>query len=458
MSNQRNATQHFDVVIIGGGPGGTAAGITLLKRDGTSVAIVESSDYSAHRIGESLTPGVRPLLEYLDVWEPFTAQQSLESFGSQAAWGSPELHGLDYMFTLHGTGWGLDRLRFDTMLANIFQERGGTLFTNTRFQACERTAENQWTVQVRDQERNVWNIHSSYLIDATGRSGHVAKELRTTRTVHDQLVGVGRIAQLSNNCAVESVIMVEACEYGWWYTAPIPGNRMSVVLMSDADIVSQMQAARLEVWQRLLNNMVLTRQRVADAEFTEKPRSFSCLSSCLRQVGGNNWVAVGDAAASHDPLSSSGIPHAIGSGVQGALVAANALYADGRMLESYQHSIHTDFQQYQRTHWGYYRRENRWPQSTFWKRRTTPIAIDPHATVQCTRSVNSATQYNPVHLSAEVAWQLYRVCTSGTPVHQLVRAVVDEHPHIPDQHVILGFQELVDNGLVEIESVGYSTT
>ncbi|MHC4880808.1 MAG: tryptophan 7-halogenase, partial [Planctomycetota bacterium] len=61
----------FDVVILGGGPAGCAAGLTLLKRDGVSVAIVEASDYTVPRIGESLTPGIRPLLEYLDLWCDF---------------------------------------------------------------------------------------------------------------------------------------------------------------------------------------------------------------------------------------------------------------------------------------------------------------------------------------------------------------------------------------------------
>ena len=102
MTANTHQKHNFDVVILGGGPAGTAAGMTLLKREGLSVAVVEASDYTTPRMGESLSPGMRPLLEYLHIWEPFKQEQSLKTFGSQAAWGSDTPSALDYMFTLHG--------------------------------------------------------------------------------------------------------------------------------------------------------------------------------------------------------------------------------------------------------------------------------------------------------------------------------------------------------------------
>jgi len=51
-------------------------------------------------------------------------------------------------------------------------------------------------------------------------------------------------------------------------------------------------------------------------------------------------------------------------------------------LKGYQETIHDDFLQYLRTHWRYYRREDRWPDSVFWRRRTTPVSIDPNEKFQ----------------------------------------------------------------------------
>src|SRR4051794_14939496 len=53
-----------DVLVIGGGPAGTAAAITCAHA-GLSVSLIEGIDFPRHRPGETLHPGVEPLLECL---------------------------------------------------------------------------------------------------------------------------------------------------------------------------------------------------------------------------------------------------------------------------------------------------------------------------------------------------------------------------------------------------------
>ena len=442
----------FDVLVLGGGPAGTAAGLTLLKRPDVRVGLVEGTTYTGHRVGESLTPGVRPLLEYLGVWDRFSRGRSLAAFGSQAAWGQPDLGSLDYLFTLHGNGWSLDRLDFDRMLAEAYERRGGTLFDGTRFVDAERDAEGVWSVRVAG--RRTEPIRARYLVDATGRRAGLARRLGVVREIHDRLVGIGGVVRLAPGAQVESTVLVEARPSGWWYSAPVPGQGLAVVLMSDVDLVHERRAGRPAVWRELLAQTEHTRQRLGDARLPERPAVFDAHSGRLLDAGGDGWVAVGDALVSHDPLSSTGIPHALGSGVQGALVAADALFVEGRMLPAFAEGVAADFQTYLDTRTRHYQREGRWPESRFWARRRGRVELDPHATISAVGDApwERAGHDVPVHLPAPRSAELLAACRSGHPVHEAARAFADRHPDLPHQRVILGLQELVERGAVRLDA------
>jgi 2-polyprenyl-6-methoxyphenol hydroxylase-like FAD-dependent oxidoreductase len=60
----------FDVAIIGGGPAGSAAALTLLRYSKLRPVILERSSYDVWRVGETLSPGVFPLLNYLGACSP----------------------------------------------------------------------------------------------------------------------------------------------------------------------------------------------------------------------------------------------------------------------------------------------------------------------------------------------------------------------------------------------------
>ena len=60
------------VVIAGGGPGGSAAGI-FLARGGQRILILEKDRHPRFRIGESLLPHGNDLLREMGVWEKIVA-------------------------------------------------------------------------------------------------------------------------------------------------------------------------------------------------------------------------------------------------------------------------------------------------------------------------------------------------------------------------------------------------
>ena len=76
------------MLILGGGPAGTACAIALANA-GRAVTLLDRSSYDSPRVGEALPPEVRRPLSELGVWDRFLACGPLPSPGITAAWGVP---------------------------------------------------------------------------------------------------------------------------------------------------------------------------------------------------------------------------------------------------------------------------------------------------------------------------------------------------------------------------------
>jgi flavin-dependent dehydrogenase len=99
------------------------------------------------------------------------------------------------------------------------------------------------------------------------------------------------------------------------------------------------------------------------------PRIQQANSSRLDAVAGDGWVAVGDAVAAFDPLSSYGISSAMGSGFYAASAIVDHLSGSRDALPTYQKLIDDAYTQYLLMHYDYYSLEQRWPEELFWQRR-----------------------------------------------------------------------------------------
>ena len=448
----------YDVMIIGGGPAGYSAGLTLLKRGGVSVAVLEMNSCNDGGLGESLSPTVRPVLEYLNIYAQFQKEHTMLPQASQAAWGRNEMRSLHYMANSHGQAWNIDRSHFDQMMADEFVFRGGDLLKKYQVMACAPLPNELWQVQVQDDAHQVKMLRCRYVIDASGRRNFMSKQLDIPLQVHDRLVGLGCIGVYPEGAVNEFHTQVEACEYGWWYTTCLSGNRMACVLMSDPDIIARMRIHQPDEWQMLMSFMPFTSLRTADVKFFEKPKSYPSFTSILKDVGGKNWIAVGDALTSHDPLLFSGIPHALTSGMHGGLVAADSLCGDGRLFDIYRESIQEDFSKYLKTQWEYYQSEARWTESVFWKRRRTVLNLNIHALVS---KLNLEKQVNlsiAHHLSFDLMHDLLDQCAPMLALHQVVRQFIRLHPELPEDLVNLAIQEWVGLGVIEVDLKSINTS
>jgi 2-polyprenyl-6-methoxyphenol hydroxylase-like FAD-dependent oxidoreductase len=210
--------------------------------------------------------------------------------------------------------------------------------------------------------------------------------------------------------------------------------------------------ARPAVWRALLEGTRHVGTLARTGRPAAPPRVVAAHSAWLPRVAAPGWLAVGDAAASHDPLSASGILRALDSAVHAAHAIHSAL-VDGRMepLAEYEARQAQAYLRYAETRARYYQLEQRWPDAPFWRRRQRSVTLDPRASIRRTspRAGEPAPRLPADLGSLRAAW-LLDLCDRPRPAHEVVAEHRRRFPAADDLEVILGLQWLLQSGALEI--------
>ena len=354
----------FDVVVVGGGPAGTATALAL-RREGLSVAVLERSHYDDVRLGETVPPEIRSPLVRLGVWERFLAAGHRPSLAFVSSWGSPALGRRDFLLNPWGRAWHLDRSRFDAMLAAAAEEAGALVLRGADAGGASDGA-GQWRVSSR-RRNGGFTLQASYLVDATGRPASLVRKLGGRIRSLDRLVGVAAYLAAGPDAEpLGEAVLLEAVEDGWWYSAPLPGGKAVAAFMTDRRLTPR----GISGWCRRLAGTSYTRRRLqgherpdvlivrpADTRFTEPPEA-------------QRFLAVGDAATAFDPLSSQGILKALRSGLAAASAIAAHRAGHRAALAAFRADTAQGLLAHCRLRASYYQMEARWTGSPFWKPRT----------------------------------------------------------------------------------------
>jgi len=310
-----------DVAIAGGGPAASSAAIALRRR-GLTCAIVERGDGGGAKVGESLAPSVKPLLDALGL--DLERDGHLPCHGHRSRWGNDTPVEMCFDFNPYGHGWHLDRARFEERLAELADcprlECGGHAAALT---AAARPPHSTWRL-ITDRE----TIVADFLIDATGRAAAFARQLGARIVRDDTLFAHVFFIDKETD---DTYTTIESAEDGWWYRAPVPNGKTVAMFVAD--------------------------HRAYDA------RVVDASSARLDRVVGDRWLAVGDAATALDPLSSHGLGNALFTGMRAAEAIAAGDFA------RYEHDVDLMWNAYVSRRRELYAQERRWPSSPFWSRR-----------------------------------------------------------------------------------------
>ena len=350
---------YYDVAIIGGGAAGSAAALSLLQAGVERICIVEKSDFSKPRIGETIPPDANLLLHRLGVGQDFAAEGHLPCFGSHSLWGNRQLGHNDFLTSPYGHGWHLDRTRFDKMLLDTAVAAGAALISGEG--TSIQTEGDRVTGALVDQDL----IEASWFVDATGRGASLSRTFGIVRDVDDRQTVIWARFRVAGH-PLGNATWLESVPYGWWYGAELPGGEAVVALGTDPHVAKSDGLFDLRSWAMALSGTDLIAPKIARAQLI--PDSFQITSShsyLTGRVVGANWIAVGDAASAFDPLSSAGVFKALSTGQR----AADLIVSQGSKRGAYQDFITDSYIEHLKIKAELYAAEDRWTNHTFWQKR-----------------------------------------------------------------------------------------
>jgi flavin-dependent dehydrogenase len=353
----------FDVAVIGGGPAGCAAAISLAQQ-GISVVLLERSLGPRQTLGETVPPEIRLPLMQLGIWDSFKSDEHRQISGISSIWGSSKRSETDFIFNPYGNGWVIDRSRFDQMLRDTAVVAGARLCQPYHVIGCERVANQHWIINARCNGKAM-PLRASFILKATGR-GPSLPVLGSGRLYTDSSIALITFAPAKEQ--VEERPLVEAGEDGWWYSTLLPSGAFIVIYITDASFLRAERIVPLWLFRRELMKAPQTRNRLMQKNnCSEDARVVSSSCSRSRKVAGDGWVAIGDAAMGFDPLCGQGILNALESGLTAAVAIVDGL--NRKNLQKCEADSKQAFTEHMELRRWYYQAEERWPHSKFWAPR-----------------------------------------------------------------------------------------
>ena len=323
-----------DVAIIGGGPGGSTAA-ALLASMGRRVVLFEKEVFPRFHIGESLLPFNVVLFQRLGLIDKLEGR-FLQKWGAQIMSSAGEVSRYirfeESLVKGPPMAYHVLRSEFDTMLLRNARDKGAEVLEGHAVIEATHSHRHGATVTARGPDGVTVKCRARFLVDASGRDAFVAsrRKLRDM-TPHLRKAAVfahfENVPRLTGRQAGDIVLIV--LTNGWFWIIPLPDDKASVGLVAEGSALKQSGLQPADLLDQAMRRCPAAWDRLKDAKRVSQVWSASDYSYECREVAGDGYLLVGDAAAFIDPIFSTGVWLAMSSGEMAADTLHKALGGNG---------------------------------------------------------------------------------------------------------------------------------
>ncbi len=331
--------QSTQVLIIGGGPGGSTAA-SLLAREGFDVTLIEKAVFPRYHVGESLLPSCLEILDTIGARAKIEAHGFQRKEGGFFDWGK-DAWTLDFTKLRHPYSFQVVRSEFDHILLEHAKSVGVKVYEGIEVKSIdfdgERPHSASW-VRVKSDEPHEENAEQSgdisfeYVIDASGRAGLLAMRYLNGRHYHNAFQNVGIWGYWKGAARQQGVpegsISVGAIPDGWVWSIPLHNGTTSVgVVMHKTRFKERRQQGDTveQIYQSCIDNCELVSGLLKGAECVTEIKAEQDYSYMADRLTGPGYYLIGDAACFIDPLLSTGVHLATHSAMLAAASVASSL-------------------------------------------------------------------------------------------------------------------------------------
>jgi len=330
-----NAT---DVLILGGGPTGSSAGM-VLAREGISSLLIESDHHPRFHVGESLLPHSLPVFDRLGIHDviralPRTLVKPGATFCSHDGAEQSDFWFEESAEPVIPHAYNVRRDEFDAALLRTAESRGVDVREGWKAIAPEWDGERLAGVRVRAADGEERTIRAKCVIDATGQQAFLATRMgwKTVYPDHRKLAIVGHFegVQRPEGRGAGNIVII-VTQSGWFWLIPFADGTTSVGVVLDTARYEGIAGGIDAQFDAAIEATPQAARQLAGAKRTFPAAAVQNFSFKVKRSHGDGFAVVGDAAGFLDPIFSSGIMIGMNAAERVALDIAAALKGKGRV-------------------------------------------------------------------------------------------------------------------------------